>query len=72
MSTGLAGRVDDIDVQMERIARLVSAAQDIDRELAAGLACQESMAGIQGHVDRASAAAESLDRDIRKWKADSK
>lgn len=62
-------RIDEIDVQMERIARLVASGQQIDKELAAGLATDESMTSIQGHVDRASAAAESLDRDFRKWKA---
>jgi hypothetical protein len=65
-------RIDEIDVQMERIARLVGGAQSIDKELAAGLGCTESMSGIQSHVDRASAAAESLNRDLRKWLADRK
>lgn len=62
----LGSRVDEIDVQVERVSRLVSAAQPIDRELAAGLACQESMASVQGHIDRASAAVESLERELRK------
>ncbi|MEV7014109.1 hypothetical protein [Streptosporangium sp. NPDC051022] len=70
--SALTSRVDEIDVQIERIARLIDSAQQIDRELAAGLACQESMTSIQGHVDRASASVESLDRDLRKWKADRK
>ncbi|MFC7650302.1 hypothetical protein ACFQX6_65765 [Streptosporangium lutulentum] len=65
-------RIDEIDVQMERIARLVASAQTIDKELAAGLGCDESMPSIQSHVDRASAAAESLDRDFRKWKSERK
>ncbi|GAA3430382.1 hypothetical protein ACQP10_38525 (plasmid) [Streptosporangium sandarakinum] len=67
--SAVTDRIDEIDVQMERIARLVASGQNIDRELAAGLATDESMASIQSHVDRASAAAESLDRDLRKWKS---
>lgn len=64
--TALSSRVDEIDVQMDRIGRLVESGQRIDRELAAGLGCSESMVSIQGHVDRASAAIESLDRELRK------
>jgi hypothetical protein len=67
--SALTSRIDEIDVQIERIARLVASAQQIDRELAAGLGCSESMASIQGRVDRASASVESLDRDLRKWRA---
>lgn len=70
--SALTSRIDEIDVQVERISRLVESAQQIDRELAAGLGCSESMSSIQGHVDRASASVESLDRDLRKWKADRK
>jgi hypothetical protein len=70
--TALSSRVDEIDVQVERIARLVESGQRIDRELAAGLGCSESMASIQGHIDRASAACESLLRDLRKFKAERK
>lgn len=64
--SALTSRVDEIDVQVERVSRLMDAAQQIDRELAAGMACQESMTSIQGHIDRASAAVESLDRELRK------
>lgn len=63
----LTSRVDEIDIQVERIARLVESGQRIDRELAAGLGCSESMSSIQGHIDRASAAVESLARDLKKW-----
>ncbi|MET8341011.1 hypothetical protein [Streptosporangium canum] len=62
----LTGRVDEIDVQMERVARLIQSAQPIDRELAAGLACAESLSSIQGTIDRALASVESLDREMRK------
>jgi hypothetical protein len=61
----LTGRIDEIDVQMDRMARLIEGSQRIDRELAAGLGCAESLSSIQGHVDRASAAVESLARDLR-------
>lgn len=70
--SALTARVDEIDVQMERMKRLIEGAQTIDRELAAGLGCNESMSGIQGHIDRAIGTVESLDRDLRKYLADRK
>jgi plasmid maintenance system antidote protein VapI len=72
MARALNVHLDELDVQIERISRLVSGAQTIDREMAAGLATSESMASIQASIDRASAAAESLQRDFRKWQADQK
>ncbi|WP_433501829.1 hypothetical protein ACQP1K_29465 (plasmid) [Sphaerimonospora sp. CA-214678] len=72
VATYFGSRIDEIDVQVERVARLVESGQRIDRELAAGLGCSESMASIQGHIDRASASCESLIRDLRKHKSKSK
>ncbi|WP_329094293.1 hypothetical protein [Streptosporangium sp. NBC_01469] len=67
--SAVTDRIDEIDVQMERISRLIGAAQNIDRELAAGLGCTESLSSIQSHVDRASASVESLHLDLRKYRA---
>lgn len=66
----LGAHLDEVDVQMERISRLVSGAQLIDREMAAGLATTQSMASVQADIDSASAAAESLQRDFKKWAAE--
>ncbi|MGW5266979.1 hypothetical protein ACWEQG_38900 [Microbispora sp. NPDC004025] len=67
--SSFGARIDEIDVQVERVARLVESSQRIDREMAAGLGCSEPMASIQGHIDRASASCEVLLRDLRKFKA---
>lgn len=70
--TRLSDSIDEADTQVERISRLISGGQTLDREMAAGLATSVSMQSIQAAVDRASAAAECLDADFRKWKADQK
>lgn len=64
--TYVGSRVEDVDVQMERITRLVDTAATIDRELAAGLATSNSMTGVQRSIDVALASAEELAKDIRK------
>lgn len=64
--TYVGSRVEDVDVQMERITRLVDTAATIDRELAAGLATSTSMTGVQRSIDVALASAEELAKDIRK------
>jgi hypothetical protein len=69
MATYFGSRIDDIDVQVERVARLVESGQRIDRELAAGLATSQSMASVQSDIDRASAACESVLKDLRKYKS---
>lgn len=67
MARTLGAHLDEVDVQIERISRLVSGAQQIDREMAAGLATTQSMTSIQADIDAACAVAESLQRDFRKW-----
>ena len=67
--SALTSRVDEIDVQVERLARLIDVSQQIDREMAYGHGCSEPIAAVQSRVDQASAAVESLDRDLRKWKS---
>lgn len=64
--SALTGRIDELDMQVDRLARFIEGSQRIDRELAAGLGCTESISSIQGHLDRASAACESLERAVRK------
>lgn len=70
--SALTARIDDIDVQIEKLARLITSSQEIDREMACGLGCAEPIASIQSRVDQGSAAVESLDRDLRKWKSNQK
>lgn len=66
MSTYLSSRIDDIDVQMERVSKLIDKAARIDRELAAGLGCNESMSSVQSKIDRSLEASESLLKEVRK------
>lgn len=58
-------RVDAIDVQVEKIRKLIESAQKLDPELESGLATEESLVSVQRKVDGAAAACEGLDRDIR-------
>ncbi|MEU4235613.1 hypothetical protein AB0F17_66095 [Nonomuraea sp. NPDC026600] len=64
-STYLGSRVDDIDAQMDRVASLIDSAGRIDRELAAGLGCNASMASVQVRIDTALANTESLLKAVR-------
>lgn len=61
----LSGRIDDIDVQIERIHRLIDSASRIDPELAAGMATAESLASVQRKIDQASAACEDVEHHVR-------
>jgi hypothetical protein len=54
------GYVDDIDVQIEKIHKLIEGGARIDPELAAGLATTESLGSVQRKLDRACAAAEEF------------
>jgi hypothetical protein len=63
--SALTSRVDDIDVQIEKIQRLIEAGSRVDPELAAGLGCAESLTNVQKKIDQAAAGAESLDRHLR-------
>jgi hypothetical protein len=66
--SALTSVIDDVDIQVERVARLIQSAQRIDREMAAGLGCAAPMSSVQSDIDRASAAVDALDRDLRKTK----
>lgn len=61
----LSGRIDDIDVQVEKIYRLIESASRIDPELAAGMATGESLGSVQRKIDQASAACEDVDHHVR-------
>ncbi|MER7117353.1 hypothetical protein ABT332_22955 [Saccharomonospora azurea] len=61
----LSGRIDDIDVQIEKIHRLIESASRIDPELAAGMATGESLGSVQRKIDQASAACEDVDHHVR-------
>lgn len=65
MRSNLGSRIDDIDVQMERVARLIDSGAQIDRELAAGLGCNASMTSVQNRIDGALAECETLQKAIR-------
>jgi hypothetical protein len=66
--SALLGRVDDIDVQIDKIQKLIEAGSRIDPELAAGLGCAESLTNVQKKIDRAAAGAESLERHLKDLK----
>jgi hypothetical protein len=63
--SGLQGYVDEVDVQVEKISRLIDGAVRKDPELAAGLATTESLLLVQKKIDRTAAAAETLDQHVR-------
>jgi hypothetical protein len=65
MSTLLAGRVDEIDAQVEAIHRLIEGASKEDPDMAAGLATTEPMTLIQKKLDQFAAAVDSLDKQLR-------
>lgn len=61
----LGARVDEIDVQIDRIQRLIDAGSRQDPELGAGLGAREDLSSVQRKIDQAAAACESLDGHIR-------
>jgi septal ring factor EnvC (AmiA/AmiB activator) len=65
MSSLLAGRVDQIDTEVESIHRLIEGASKEDPEMAAGLATTEAMTAIQRKLDQFAAAVDTLDKQLR-------
>lgn len=63
--TSLQSRVDDVDIKVEKIRRLISTASRDDPELAAGLALGEDLGNVQRKIDKAAAACEALDGHVR-------
>jgi hypothetical protein len=63
--SALTSRIDEIDVQVEKIHRLIEGGSRVDPELGAGLATTEPMSAVQRKIDHAAAASESFDRDLR-------
>ena len=63
--TVLMSRVDDIDVQIERIKRLIESGSRLDPELGAGLGCSESLTSVQRKVDQAVASCDALNSHLK-------
>lgn len=61
----LTGRIDDIDMQIDKIHKLISSASRDDLELASGIGSSESLGSIQRKIDQASAACEDLHSHIQ-------
>jgi hypothetical protein len=59
------GRVDDIDVQVEKLHRLIEGAARHDPELAAGMATTESVGNVQRKLDQAAASCEDVEHHLR-------
>jgi hypothetical protein len=59
----LTGYIGDIDVQIEKIHRLIGSAGRDDPEIAAGVAVD--MSSVQRRIDLAAAACETLDAHVR-------
>jgi hypothetical protein len=58
--TYVSARIDDVDIAVERVSRLIDFSARTDRELAAGHACSQSLTSVQSRIDAALASAESL------------
>jgi hypothetical protein len=61
----LAGRVDTIDVLMDKIRRSIEKGSRDDPEMAAGLGTGDSLGNVQRQIDRAAAACEALHYQVR-------
>lgn len=61
----LLGIVDEVDVQIETVQRLIDGGAVLDPELGAGLGTTQSMAGFQKDLDAAAVACEALDKQLR-------
>jgi hypothetical protein len=61
----LGARVDEIDVQIDKVHRLIDSGSRKDPELAAGLASGEDLGSVQRKIDQAAAACEALDGHVR-------
>jgi hypothetical protein len=57
--------IEEIDVQIDKIQRLIQASAVDDPELAAGLGCTRSMTSIQKDIDEAAVACDALDTQVR-------
>jgi hypothetical protein len=63
--SAVGARVDDIDVQVEKIQRLIEHAGRFDPELAAGLATGQTLQGVERELNQASAVCEDLEHHLR-------
>jgi hypothetical protein len=70
--SALLSRVDEIDVQIEKLHRLIESGSRLDPELAAGLGCSENVTSVQRKIDQAAAQVEALDLHLRDLRRNSK
>lgn len=63
--SAVGARVDEVDVQIEKLQRLIDRAATNDPELEAGLATEESLAAIERKINQACAACEDLEHHLR-------
>lgn len=63
--SAVGARVDEVDVQIEKLQRLIDRAATKDPELAAGLATEESLSAIERQINQACAACEDLEHHLR-------
>lgn len=61
----LTGRVDEIDMHIEKIKRLIDAGSRLDPELAGGYATSDHLTDVQRKIDQAAAACEAVEQDIK-------
>jgi hypothetical protein len=61
----LTGRVDEIDVQLDKIHRMIDTAGRDDPEVACGAASSQKAGNVQRKIDQACAAVEALDGHVR-------
>ena len=61
----VTARLDVIDVQVEKVQRLIEGGASLDPEMASGLATTEPMPSVQRKLDQCAAAVESLERRLQ-------
>jgi hypothetical protein len=61
----LSGRIDEIDVVIDKIQRLIEHGSKDDAELGAGIATGTSMSAVQRSIDKACAAADELEGHVK-------
>ncbi|MEO6087743.1 MAG: hypothetical protein ABIQ18_31990 [Umezawaea sp.] len=64
--SSLGARIDEIDVQVEKIHQLIERSTADDPEMGAGAGTSTSLSVVQRNIDQAAASCEALDDHIRK------
>lgn len=65
MTINLQSRVDQIDVKVEQIRRMIARASETDPELQAGLATAEPLGSVQRKIDMTASACEEVEHAVR-------